>query len=84
MARDLELAPAGATDSAAAEALSARVRELLAKLPLRRSGSLIKREDYARIANDALTEAHGMYAVPRYMDARGCEAILTGMLAYHR
>lgn len=81
LARDLELAPAGVTDSAAAEALSTRVRELLARLPLRRSGTMIKREDYARIANDALTEAHGMYAVPRYMAEEDVYRVLDGVAA---
>jgi len=81
LARDLELAPAGATDSAAADALSARVRELLARLPLRRSGSMIQRADYAGIAHDALTEAHGMYAVPRYMAEEDVYRVLDGVAA---
>ena len=81
LARDLELAPAGATDSAAAEALSLRVRELLARLPIRRSGAMIQRADYARMANDALTEAHGMYAVPRYMAEEDVYRVLDGVAA---
>jgi len=76
LARDLDLASPRATDSAAAEALSQRVRKLLEALPLRRSGAIIQRSDYARMANDALTEAHGMYAVPRYMDAQDVYRVL--------
>ncbi len=67
LARDLELAEAGSNDEAAAEMLSARVRELIARLPLQRSGAMVRPEDYAGITADALTEAHGMYPVPRYM-----------------
>lgn len=81
LARDLDLAPAGATDSTAADALSARVRDLLQSLPIRRSGAMIQRSDYARMANDALTEAHGMYAVPRYMDEQDVYRMLDAVAA---
>lgn len=62
-----ELGIGSGDDASAAQALLTRVRDLLAALPLRHSGDLLRREDYAGIAHDALTEAHGMYAVPRYM-----------------
>lgn len=81
LARDLGLAAAGAPDSAAADALSSRVRALLDSLPLRRSGSMVQRQDYAGIAQDALTEAHGMYAVPRYMDEQDVYRVLDGVAA---
>lgn len=81
LARDLDLAPAGSSDPVAAEALASQVRELLARLPLRRSGAMVQAQDYAGIASDALTEAHGMYAVPRYMVEQDVYRVLDGVRA---
>lgn len=81
LARDLDLAAAGSNDEAAAEILAVRVRELLARLPLRRSGAMVQAGDYAGIAADALTEAHGMYAVPRYMAEADVYRVLDGVRA---
>lgn len=66
-------------DSAAARALVDRVRQLLADLPLKFSGDLVQQADYGRIAHDALTEAHGMYAVPRYMVEQDVYRVLDGV-----
>ena len=76
LARELELAPATATDQAAADALISRVRALLASLPLKRGGDMVLPTDYDGIAQDALTEAHGMYAVPRYMTEADVHRVL--------
>ncbi len=81
LARDLELVPPGSSDRVAAEALAARVGDLLARLPINRSGSMLRQEDYARMADDALVEAHGMYAVPRYMVEADVHRVLDGVRA---
>jgi len=81
LARELDLAPAGADDAAATEALVTRVRALLASLPLKLAGDMVLPTDYDRIAHDALTEAHGMYAVPRYMTEADVHRVLDGVRA---
>ncbi len=67
LARNLELVSTNTGDRDAAEALLRRIRELMARLPINLSGRMLRRNDYAVIACDALSEAHGMYPVPRYM-----------------
>lgn len=81
LSRELGLAASGSSDAAASALLAARVQELLDRLPLQRSGAMIQRGDYERIATDALTEAHGMYAVPRYMDEADVFRVLDGVAA---
>lgn len=81
LSRELGLAASGSSDAAASALLGARVQELLERLPLQRAGTMIQRGDYARIASDALTEAHGMYAVPRYMVEADVFRILDNMAA---
>lgn len=81
LSRELGLAASGSSDAAASALLVARVQELLERLPLQRSGAMIQRSDYQRIATDALTEAHGMYAVPRYMDEADVFRVLDGVAA---
>lgn len=84
LARDLGFATAQQSDSVAADALIAKVHELLSRLPLKNQGDLIKRSDYERIAKDALTEAHGMYSVPRYMVEADVYRMLDGVVAAAR
>lgn len=81
LARDIGLAPAGSRDAEAAETLCRRVDTLLANLPLKRSGAQVQRADYDRITEDALTEAHGMYPLPRYMDERDVHRVLDAIRA---
>lgn len=81
LAREIGLVPTGNGDATAAEALVSRVNALLAAIPLKRAGTMIRREDYDTIAHDALTEAHGMYAVPRYMVESDVHAVLDAIAA---
>lgn len=81
LARDLGLATAQQSDGVAADVLISAVKDLMARLPLKHQGELIKRSDYEHIAHDALTEAHGMYNVPRYMVEADVYRILDGIVA---
>ena len=81
LARDLGLAAAHDTDNQAADALLMAVTELMARLPLKHQGDLVKRSDYERMAHDALTEAHGMYHVPRYMVEADVYRVLDALVA---
>jgi hypothetical protein len=40
----------------------------------------LQRSDIRAIASNALKEAHFTYAVPRYMDQRTCEKLISKML----
>lgn len=40
----------------------------------------LKKSDIPKIASSALKEAHYTYAVPRYMDQRACETLISKML----
>lgn len=74
LARGVGLAAAGSSDAVAAKQLVDRVNELLDGLPLRRDGSVVKGADIIDMSRAAMTEAHGLYAVPTYMseaDVRG-------------
>lgn len=81
LARELDVASTHDSDSVATSALLKAVDDLLARLPLKHQGDLIKRTDYQRIAHDALTEAHGMYHVPRYMVEADVHQVLDGVVA---
>lgn len=67
LSRELGFAGAGSTDGDATNALFEQVRALLSRLPLNLNGNSVRPEDYPVMARDALREAHGLYAVPRYM-----------------
>jgi alcohol dehydrogenase len=81
LARDLGFASAQDGDTVAADALLTAVGELMSRLPLKHQGDLIKAGDYQRIADAALTEAHGMYNVPRYMVKADVYRVLDGIVA---
>ncbi len=75
---------AGEHDSALADKFIAHIRKLKRNFNIPEQLPALQQADFPAIITAALEEAHSTYAVPRYMDARGCEAILNGMLAYHR
>lgn len=81
LAREIGLVPDGSNDAKAANALTSKIDALLKAIPLKRAGTMIRREDYDTIAHDALTEAHGMYAVPRYMVESDVHAVLDAIAA---
>ena len=68
------------TDSALAEGFIRRIRDLNAELGIPDCLTQLRRADVPAIAAAALKEAHSLYPVPRYMDRRRCEAVITRML----
>lgn len=71
---------AGERDEVLADKFIAHIRQLKQDCGIPEQLAALKRSDFPAIIEAALEEAHNTYAVPRYMDARGCAAILTGML----
>lgn len=75
LSRGVHVATAGSSDAAAAKQLVSHISELIASLPLRIDGSVIKGADIIDMSRAALAEAHGMYAVPTYMTEADVRAI---------
>jgi len=63
-------------DEIAANALVNQVKSLIGDLHVDNRVSGIKKEHFSNIATAALEEAHGTYAVPRYMSRSDVEIIL--------
>ncbi|KZZ13837.1 alcohol dehydrogenase [Oleiphilus sp. HI0130] len=64
-----------------AEKLIARIRAMLVSFEIPATLDSLKTEDIPRIAELALDEAHANYPVPKYMDKRTCEALISKMVA---
>ena len=74
------LAEGGETDSALAQKLIDRIREMNAAFGIPEQLEALKRDDIPAIAKAALKEAHLNYPVPRYMDQGTCEKFIAQML----
>lgn len=70
----------GETDAELADGFIQRVRDLNAELGIPDDLADLRRADVPAIAAAALKEAHSLYPVPRYMNRRCCEALITRML----
>ncbi|UZE96874.1 dehydroquinate synthase/iron-containing alcohol dehydrogenase family protein [Alkalimarinus alittae] len=72
---------ANESDEALAEAFIYRIKSMLGSFDIPSQLDARRVEDIPSIAKRALKEAHYNYPVPRYLDHKGCEALLTQMLA---
>jgi len=70
----------GEADAELADGFIQRIRDLNAALGIPDHLTNLRRSDVPAIARAALKEAHSLYPVPRYMDRRCCEALITRML----
>ena len=68
------------SDEELAKAFIARIREMNAKFNIPTQLDALKAEDIPQIAKAALDEARFTYAVPRYLDQKGCEALVAQIL----
>lgn len=70
LARLCDLATHTDTDSLAADKLIQRVSALLAAMPIERKVKGINEKHFSVMADAAMKEAHGTYAVPKYMNKK--------------
>lgn len=70
LARLCDLATETETDSQAADKLIQRVNGLLAALPIEREVKGINEKHFSVMADAAMKEAHGTYAVPKYLNKK--------------
>lgn len=80
LARLTGLIDAAGSDAKAADALIAHVKALLVELDIDTRVPGINRKDFQAMANAAFTEAHGIYAVPKYMSHAEAENILEALM----
>jgi alcohol dehydrogenase len=66
---------------ARANAFIAHIRQMNADMGIPTTVKELRREDIALIASRALQEAHGTYAVPRYMDMTQAQALISALLS---
>ncbi|GGE55805.1 alcohol dehydrogenase [Streptosporangium jomthongense] len=76
LARLCELASAADSDVVAADTLIQRINELLMALPIERKVEGIDQKHFAEMARAAMKEAHGTYAVPRYLNGADITRVL--------
>ena len=76
LARLCDLAADTDADSLAADNLILRVNKLLAVLPIQRSVQGIDQKHFSGMAQAAMKEAHGTYAVPRYLNKNDIVQVL--------
>lgn len=69
-----------ADDDAAAAAFIAHIRKMNKQMGIPTTVKQLRREDFDTIIERALTEAHGTYAVPRYLTATDAVELLEGLL----
>lgn len=67
------------TNKQLADKLIAKIRTMLKSFEIPETLDTLKRDDIPRIAKLALDEAHANYPVPKYMDQRTCETLITKM-----
>ena len=80
LARNSGIGESGAADMALADAFIARIRKMNADMQIPESVKELKREDFDKIIDRAFAEAHGTYAVPRYMTRADATALLEKLL----
>ncbi|SOB78257.1 alcohol dehydrogenase [Marinobacter sp. LV10R510-11A] len=76
LARLCDLATEAETDSQAADKLIQRVNALLAALPIEREVKGINEKHFTVMAKAAMKEAHGTYAVPKYLNKKDIIKVL--------
>jgi alcohol dehydrogenase len=64
-----------------AKRLLQRIQELNAEIGIPRKLDSLRAEDISGLAKAALSEAHYLYPVPKYMDRAQCESIIQKMVA---
>jgi len=80
LARLTGLADAADSDAKATGAIIAHIKALLVQLDIDTRVPGINRKDFQAIANAAFAEAHGIYAVPKYMSHSEAENILGALI----
>ena len=80
LARVSGIGNTGASDAELADAFIARIRKMNADMQIPEKIKDLKREDFAKIIDRAFTEAHGTYAVPRYMTRADATRLLENLL----
>ena len=81
LARKTGLVSAGTGERQAADALITRVQQLLSEVNINTRVAGINAADFPAMVESAFAEAHGTYAVPRYMDPEDVMGILGAMQA---
>lgn len=71
----------GDSDATLAQKFIDHIRSLNARFGIPEKLEALKANDIPGIARAALKEAHGTYAVPRYMDAPACESFIRQIMA---
>jgi alcohol dehydrogenase len=80
LARVSDIGERGASDTELADAFIARIRKLNKDMQIPGTVKELKREDFDKIIDRAFAEAHGTYAVPRYMTRADATALLEKLL----
>jgi alcohol dehydrogenase len=80
LARAIGLGGAGDEDRSLADRFIARVREMRAAMAIPDTVAGLRREDFDAIIRNAFAEAHGTYAVPRYMRRDDARVLLEKLL----
>jgi alcohol dehydrogenase len=80
LARVSDIGERGASDADLADAFIARIRKLNSDMQIPGSVKELKREDFDKIIDRAFAEAHGTYAVPRYLTRDDATALLEKLL----
>ncbi len=84
LARVSHTGESGASDAELADAFIARIRKLNADMQIPATVKELRREDFDKIIDRAFAEAHGTYAVPRYLTRADAMALLENLLAKER
>jgi len=69
------------TNAQLADKFIAKIRSMLKTFNIPEQLDTLKTDDIPKIAKSALEEAHNNYPVPKYMDQKICESLLTKMVA---
>lgn len=79
LAREIGITDNQTSDFQAADVLIERIKTLLKDLKINTQVNGITPDDFPDMIKAAFTEAHGMYAVPRYMEYADAEKILMSL-----
>ena len=80
LARACNIGSANGSNEELADAFIARIREMNDSFGIPRKLDKLNKNDIPKIAKAALQEARFTYAVPKYLDQKGCEALVSQML----
>jgi len=81
LARVSGIGAEGDSDTQLANAFIERVRQMNASMDIPTTFKDLKREDFDKIIDRALSEAHGTYGVPRYMTREDSTEMLNKLMA---